>query len=337
MALELISRARGSPITLTTVYPELSPQAFQALIAGMSHQFSELQLWLSEAQLLQFYQFPMEAWINLEVLLLHIPYLEALDEMSVDFPPDKYPRLKSLTIWLDSDSSSMWISVIPWRQLTTLRLDRIYSSDLTPLRQCIFLEECDLRIKWDYIDGIGEIHLPSLLRFSVTRYSGNRSLLRVFKFPKLEGFEGDRLRMQFSEDDQELMLEHFNLQRLRVLKLDWRKSFDFDALFKLAPCLESVSLPEPKDETPMQELATGALGSSLHSIETPYHCTCEQTLAFAETRWECVDASNASGSSTKIVPFKRIGFKTSDDPTPDHLERRKALQNRGTVVEWESY
>jgi len=180
MALELFSRARGSPITLTTIITKLSPQTFQALIKTESHQFSELKLDLLEEQLLQFYQLPTKACANLEVLSLHIPYHEVLDEISVDFHPDKYPRLKSLTILL-GDGPAMWISVIPWRQLTTLRLERIYSSQLNTLRQCVSLEECKLRIKMDSsIDSIGEIHLPRLLRFRVT---SNRSLLRVFRFP----------------------------------------------------------------------------------------------------------------------------------------------------------
>ena len=146
------------------------------------------------------------------------------------------------------------------------------------LRQCVSLEECDLGIKWDSIDGVGEIHLPCLLRF---RFAGNISNLHVFRFPNLEEFEGDRLYMQFSEDDQKLMLEHFNLPRIRVLKIpDWRTRLDFGALFRLAPSLESVSLPEPNDETPMQELAAGALGPSLHSIETQFDWTCEQALSY---------------------------------------------------------
>ena len=327
MALELFSRSRGLPITLTTIYTELSPQAFQALI--VPNQFSELKLTVSEEQLLQFYQFPTEACANLEVLSFHIyRYLDALGEMPVDFHPDKYPRLKSLTVrltvWLGR-GPAMRISVIPWRQLTALGLRPIYSSQLNTLRQCVFLKECDLGITWDFIDGVGEIHLPCLLRFCVTIYTSNPSLLRVFRFPNLEEFES-------SEDDQELMLEHFNLQRLRVLRLNWRKTLDFGALFKLTSSLESVSLPGPKDETHMHELATGSLGPSLHSIKASYYCTWEQALAFAETRWECVDANNASGSFQKIVPFKRIKFRTRGDPT-DHQERLKALKKRGTVIE----
>jgi len=133
------------------------------------------------------------------------------------------------------------------------------------------------------------------------------------------------------------MLERFNLPRIRVLKIpDSRTNFDVGALFKLAPSLESVSLPQPMDKNPMHELATGSLGPLLHNIETPYDCTCEQILAFAETRWECVAASNTPGSSTKMVPFKRIEFRATNYPTPDDLGRRKALQNRGTTTEWES-
>ena len=333
--LELSSRSRGLPITLITTLSELPSQAFQALI--MSHQpFLELKLTLSEKQLLQFYQFPTEACANLEVLSFLIPDPDIWNEMSVDFHPDKYPRLKSLTI-RRKGGSALRISVIPWSQLTTLRLHPVRSSQLNMLRQCVSLEECDLRIKWGFIDGVGEIHLPCLLRFRVTGNIKNLSFLRVFRFPNLEEFEGHELRMQFLEDHQQLMLDHFNLPRIRVLKIpDWRTRLDFDALLKLAPCLESVSLPEPKDETPMQELATGALGPSLHSIETQFDWTCEQALTFAETRWECVDASNASGSSTKIVPFKRIEFRAINYATPDDLERRYALQKRGTVIEWDS-
>ena len=199
MIPELFSRSRGSPITLIT-FSELSSQAFQALIAGMSYRFAELKLTLSEEQLLQFYQFPTEACANLEVLSLLIPHPIALDEMSVDFHPDKYPRLKSLTI-RRKGGLALRISVIPWRQLTTLCLHPVCSSQLNMLRQCVSLEECDLGIKWDSIDGVGEIHLPCLLRF---RFAGNISNLHVFRFPNLEEFEGDRLYMQFSEDDQKL-------------------------------------------------------------------------------------------------------------------------------------
>ncbi len=146
------------------------------------------------------------------------------------------------------------------------------------------------------------------------------------------------MKIEFTEDDQKLMLEHFNLLRIRVLKIpDSRTNLDFYALFKLAPSLESVSLPQPKDENSMHELATGSLGPLLHSIETSYDCTCEQALAFAETRWERVaqPASNTYGSSPKIVPFKRIEFKVMDSPTLDHLERRRVLQNKGTVIKWD--
>ena len=166
----------------------------------MSYRFAELKLTLSEEQLLQFYQFPTEACANLEVLSLLIPHPIALDEMSVDFHPDKYPRLKSLTI-RRKGGLALRISVIPWRQLTTLCLHPVCSSQLNMLRQCVSLEECDLGIKWDSIDGVGEIHLPCLLRF---RFAGNISNLHVFRFPNLEEFEGDRLYMQFSEDDQKL-------------------------------------------------------------------------------------------------------------------------------------
>ncbi len=296
-----------------------------------SHQFSELNLDLSNEQLSQFYELPTKACVNLEVLSVCIRYQD--DEVSIfDFHPDKYPRLKSLTIRLE-DGPAMCISVIPWRQLTTLRLEVIHSSELKMLRQCVSLEECELEV-WltSSIDSIGEIHLPSLLRFSVT--VSDPLLLRVFRFPNLEEFGGRRLKI---EDDKKLMLEHFNFLRIRVLKIPdpySRTNLNFYSLFKLAPSLESVSLPQPKDKNHMHELATGRLGPLLHTIETPYECTCEQILAFAETRWQCVAASNASGSSPKIVPFKRIEFKATDSPTPDHLERQKALQNRGTVIEW---
>ncbi|KAF8339395.1 hypothetical protein F5887DRAFT_981224 [Amanita rubescens] len=307
-ALELFSRARGSPLAVRTT--KLSPQAFQAII--MSNQFSKLLLKLSEEQLLQFYRLPTDACVNLQVLSLRIPYLEALDAISVDFHPDKYPRLKYLSMLL-RDGPAMWISVVPWRQLTTLHLESIYASQLHMLRQCVSLEECKLRVTSDssIYSGIGEIHLPCLLRF---RISGHRLLLRAFRLPNLEEFNGDRLMFSFTEDDQKLMLEHYNLLRIRVLILPrWSANIDFDALFKHAPSLD--------------------LGPLLRDIETPYNCTCEEILAFAETRWECVAASNASGSSTKIVPFERIKFKATDSPTPDHLERRKALQNRGTNIE----
>ncbi|KAF8339396.1 hypothetical protein F5887DRAFT_981228 [Amanita rubescens] len=330
MALELFSRARGSPLRVRAT--KLSPQAFQAII--MPNQFSKLKLKLSEEQLLQFYQLPTDACVNLEVLSLHIPYLEALDARFVDFHPDKYPRLKSLIMFL-RDGPAMRIFAVPSRQLTTLHLGSIYASQLHMLRQCVSLEECKLRVTSDssIYSGIGEIHLPCLLRF---RVSGHHSLLRVFRLPNLEEFNGDRLMFSFTEDDQKLMLEHYNLLRIRVLILPhWSANIDFDALFKHAPSLESVSLPKPIDKTSMYELATGSLGPLLRDIKTRYNCTCEEILAFAETRWECVAASNASGSSAKIVPFERIKFKATDSPTPDHLERRKALQNRGTDIEWE--
>jgi len=332
MVLELFSRARGSSLAVIAVRTtKLSPQAFQAII--MSHQFSELKLKLSEEQLLQFYQLPTDDCVNLEVLSLHIPLHEALDAISVDFHPDKYPRLKSLSM-LFRDGPAMRVSIVPWRQLTTLRLERIYSSQLNMLRQCVSLEECTLRITSNSsIDSIGEIHLPSLLRF---RVSGHHLLFRVFRLPNLEEFNSDRLMVSFTEDDQKLMLEHYNSLRIRVLILPyWISNLNFDALFKLAPSLESVALPKPINKPPMHELATGSLGPLLRDIQTPYYCTCEEILAFAETRWECVAASNASGSSTKIMPFKRIKIISMSYPSPDHLERQKVLQNKGTVIEWD--
>ena len=226
-ASELLSRARGSGITLKALffgYSKPVPKAFDLLI--MPNSFKYLEIKLSSEELLQFYQQPLEACVNLESLVLEIIYDTTPHEISVTLDPDKYPRFKHLSIHLLGDRFiNLQDSVIPWHQLTTLNLHIVRSSQLHVLHQCTSLTSLKIGIKWDGIHNTGEIYLPRLLNFTLPGASINNvpSLLRIFNFPNLEEFEAVKLTGHFPEDIQELMLQRFNFRQIRVLEISiWR-------------------------------------------------------------------------------------------------------------------
>ena len=123
IASELLSRARGSEITLKG-YTRFSSKEFDTLT--MPNQFKYLRIQLSYEQMLQFDSLPSEACVSLESLLLDINiYTVATRKPSFILNPDKYPRLKYLRILLLGPlDGSVYLkrSLMPWHQLTTLCL-----------------------------------------------------------------------------------------------------------------------------------------------------------------------------------------------------------------------
>lgn len=336
IASELLSRARGSGITLDAEfrgYTEAPSKAFDMLIIPNS--FKYLRTRLSYEQLLQFYKQPLEASANLESLLLNIKYDTTPGEISVTFDPNKYPRFKHLSIHYRL--INLHSSVLPWHQLLTLDLHTVHSSQLNVLGQCTSLTSLEIEVNWDGINNTGEICLHSLLNFNLraTNIEDVPSLLRIFHFPILEKFEAVGLIGHFSE---KLMLQHFNFERIRVLDISMLKdNIDIGALLSCAPCLESLSLPEPiiMDQDTVNQVAVGRLGPSLRCIDlVGYECNWDQALQFAETRWESAIASQESGLSVvNITPFEKVRFNITNGycPTPDQLRRKEALASRGTT------
>jgi hypothetical protein len=341
IASELLSRAGGSAITLNgPLYAPFSSEAFDILI--MSNQFKYLQTKLWYEQLLQFCQLPSPACVNLGSLLLDIHHGATQLEINITLNPDKYPRLKHLFIRLLGPRDGFIIlqtSVIPWDQLTTLDLFTVHSSQLNALRQCKSLTSFKIGVEWDGINNVEEIYLPCLLKFTLrTFFEDVPSLLHIFNFPNLEEFETYKLTGPFSDDVQELLLQHFNFRRIRVLDIEvLMGGIDISALLSCTPCLESLCLQESidMDQNTMNEVAVGTLGPSLRCIDL-FGCekTWDQALEFAETRWESATASQESGSSLKIMPFEKIKFNIiPGSQKPDHSQRREALESHGTIFD----
>ena len=332
IASELLSRARGSAITLTGHQP-FSSKTLDALI--MPNQFKSLQIMLSPEQVPQFQQLFSEACANLESLSLHMSQRR---EIFVTVNPDKYPRLKYLSLDAFNGFINLQTSVIPWHQLTTLKLYTVHSSQLDVLRQCTPLTNLEIQVKWVGINNVGEICLRRLLNFVLwTSAHVLPSLLRIFNFPNLEKFKANNLIHPFT-DIKELMLQHFNFRRLRVLDISELRmidNIDIRAILSCASCLESLSLPGLMitDENTMNQIAEGRLGPSVRCIDfTGDKRTWDQILEFVETRLESAKASQNFGSSRKIVPFESVQFLITDPPTPEHLRR---LTRCGTVIEFE--
>ena len=344
IASELLSRAGGSAITLNgPLFAPFSLEAFDILI--MPNQFKYLRTKLWYEQLLQFCQLPSPACVNLESLLLDIHHGPTQLEINVTLNPDKYPRLKHLFIHLRGPIGPrngfiiLQTSVIPWDQLTTLDLFIVCSSQLNALRQCKSLTSFKIEVEWDGINNVGEIYLPCLLKFTLrTFFEDVPALLRIFNFPNLEEFETYQLTGPFSEDLQELLLQHFNFRRIRILNIEvLTDGIDISAILSCTPCLESLCIQESidMDQNTMNEMAVGTLGPSLRCIDF-FGCekTWDQALEFAETRWESATASQKSGSSLKIMPFEKIKFNIRPgSQKPDHSQRREALESHGTIFE----
>ena len=246
IASELLSRARGSEITLKG-YTRFSSKEFDTLI--MPNQFKYLRIQLSYERMLQFDSLPSEACVNLESLLLDINiYIVATRKPSFILNPAKYPRLKYLRILLLGlldGSVHLKRSVMPWHQLTTLSLYIIRSSQLNVLRQCMSLTSLNVEVEWDGINNVKELCLRRLLDFAFTTLSEDvLSLLRIFDFPNLEEIQVVTVSFPvfFSDDIQELMVQHLNLQRICVWGI-WTLTdhINIGEVLLCAPCRVNIS------------------------------------------------------------------------------------------------
>ena len=352
IASELLSRARGSAITLRAEflgYPVLPKGVTDMLI--MPNSFKSLRTKLSPEQLLQFCQQPLETCVNLESLLLDITY-DTTHDISITLDPDKYPRFKHLSICLLGNPDrliNLQCSIIPWHQLTTLDLHIVRSSQLNALHQCTSLTSLEIEVDWDGVNNAGEIvSLHCLLNFTLKANikdapQSTTPLLRIFNFPNLEVFKADKLIGQFSEDIQELMLQQFNFRRIRVLDISRltadNDNININAVLSCAPSLESLSLPESivMDQNTANQVAVGRLGPSLRCIDLiGYECSWDQALDFAETRWESVMASQESGLSVNTTPFEKFRFNITKGyrQTRDQSRREKALRSRRTAISY---
>jgi hypothetical protein len=348
IAAELLSRARGSGITLHAEPWGYSVTSNVVDMLIMPNSFKYLRTKLSSEQLLQFCQQPLEACVNLESLLLNITHGDTTPHgISITLDPDKYPRFKHLSIHLFGDRFiNLQCSIIPWHQLTTLYLRIVRSSQLNVLHQCTSLTSLEIEVDLDGINNAGEIvSLHCLLNFtlraSIKDVPQSPPLLRIFDFPNLEVFKADKLIGHFSEDIQELMLQQFNFRRIRVLDISrlTADNIDISAVLSCAPSLESLSLPPPMtmDQSTADQVAVGRLGPSLRCIDlVGYECSWDQALEFAETRWESVMASQESGSSVNITPFEKVRFNITKGyrQTPDQSRRKEALCSRGTAISY---
>ena len=339
IASELLSRARGSAITLTG-YEPFSSKTLGTLI--MSNQFKSLQIMLSSKRLPRFQRLLSEACENLESLSLDIHCNTPQErEISVTLNPDKYPCLEYLSLHSFDGIINLQTSVIPWHQLTTLNLYTVRSSQLDVLCQCMSLTKLKIHVEWVGINNVREVCLRRLLNFALrTSPNDASSLLRIFNFSNLEEFEVNNLIRPFT-DIQELMLQRFNFRRLRVLDISELRmidNIDISAILSCTPCLESLSLPGQSeriamDQNTMKQIAEGWLGPSIRRIRfLGNKCTWDRALKFAETRLESAKASQKFGWSRKIAPFESIFFNIVDRATPDHSRRREVLNRCGTVV-----